>query len=39
MDSDYLNFRMKELESLIEDEERKRIAFRVNFEYLYSLIR
>lgn len=29
MDSDELSFRIKELESLIEDEERKRLAFRV----------
>jgi len=28
MDSDELSFRIKELESLIEDEERKRLAFR-----------
>lgn len=35
MDSDELSFRIKELESLIEDEERKRLAFRVN--YLFQL--
>lgn len=29
MDSDELTIRMRELESLIEDEERKRIAYRV----------
>jgi hypothetical protein len=29
MDSDELNYRIKELESLIEDEDRKRLAYRV----------
>jgi hypothetical protein len=29
MDSDELVFRIKELENLIEDEERKRVAYKV----------
>lgn len=31
MDSDEMNFRIKELESLIEEEERRRISYRVFF--------
>ncbi len=31
MESDELNIRVKELEALIEEEERKIVAYKVNF--------
>ena len=34
MDSDELVFRVKELENLIEDEDRKRLAYKVVYSFL-----
>ena len=39
MDSDDINMRVRELESLIAEEDRKRIGFRVRYGFISTLVK